>query len=161
MTDCGATGPGLVLSSRVLGEGPRSAVPVMQGRDSMTQSFFRRSVTSMAAVAMLVTGFTVPASAGTISTGQAHALAERSERLDRIGALLVREDIAAQLERFGVEPALAAERAAALSDQELIALEQGIEQATAGGDVLAVLGVLFVVLLVLELVGVTDVFSRL
>jgi len=126
----------------------------------MMHSVFCRLVTAVVAVAMLSSGFAVSASAAMISTEQAVVAAERAERLDRVGSFHARADVAAELERFGVDPALAAERAAALSDAELAELDGRIADAAAGGDLLAVLGVVFVVLLVLELVGVTDVFSR-
>jgi hypothetical protein len=126
----------------------------------MTSSVFCRFVTGIVAAALLSSGFAVSASAGVISTEQAAVVAERMERLDRVSSFLARQDVAAELERFGVDPALATERAAALSDAELAQLDGRIADAAAGGDLLAVIGVVFVVLLILELVGVTDVFSR-
>ncbi len=126
----------------------------------MLSSVFCRLVTGVVAAALLSSGFAVSASAGVISTEQAVVVAERMERLDRVASFLARQDVAAELERFGVDPALAAERAAGLSDAELTALEGRIADAAAGGDLLAVIGIVFVVLLILELVGVTDVFSR-
>ncbi|WP_405221197.1 PA2779 family protein [Lentisalinibacter sediminis] len=126
----------------------------------MTSSVFCRFVTGIVAAALLSSGFSVSASAGVISTEQAATVAERMERLDRVSSFLARQDVAAELERFGVDPALAAERAAALSDAELAELDGRIADAAAGGDLLAVIGIVFVVLLILELVGVTNVFSR-
>jgi hypothetical protein len=126
----------------------------------MTSSVFCRLVTGIVAAALLSSGFAVSASAGVISTEQAAVVAERMERLDRVSSFLARQDVAAELERFGVDPALAAERAAALSDAELAELDGRIADAAAGGDLLAVIGIVFVVLLILELVGVTNVFSR-
>lgn len=125
----------------------------------MMYSVFCRFVVGLAAVALLSSGFAVSASAGVISTEQAVVAAERAERLDRVNSFFTRGDVAAELERFGVDPALAAERAAALSDAELAELDGRIADVAAGGDLLAVLGIVFVVLLVLELVGVTNVFS--
>jgi hypothetical protein len=46
-----------------------------------------------------------------------------------------------------------------LSDAELIALAENLEELPAGG-LLGVLGVVFVVLLILELVGVTNIFTK-
>ena len=126
----------------------------------MMYSVFCRFVVGLAAVALLSSGFAVSASAGVISTEQAVVAAERAERLDRVNSFFARDDVAAELERFGVDPALATERAAALSDAELAELDGRIAEAAAGGDLLAVLGIVFVVLLVLELVGVTNIFSR-
>ncbi|MEJ2602896.1 MAG: PA2779 family protein [Gammaproteobacteria bacterium] len=125
----------------------------------MIHHFLRRFVVGLASAAMLSSGFAISASAGVISTEQAAAMAERSDRLDRVSAFLARADVAAELERYGIEPAIAAERAASLSDAELMSLDGRIADVAAGGDVLAVIGIVFVVLLILELVGVTNVFS--
>ncbi len=70
-----------------------------------------------------------------------------------------RDEVRAQLEGFGVESSMAAERAAQLSDAELQQLAMNIDSQPAGGSALAVVGIVFVVLLILELVGVTNVFS--
>lgn len=126
----------------------------------MMYSVFCRFVVGLTAAALLSSGFAVSASAGVISTEQAVIVAERAERLDRVNSFFARGDVAAELERLGVDPALAAERASALSDAELAELDGRIADVAAGGDLLAVLGIMFVVLLVLELVGVTNIFSR-
>lgn len=98
--------------------------------------------------------------AGVISTEQYIASVDRQDALERIDAVLAREEVRDRLEQLGVEPSDAIERAAALSDAELAELADNLENLPAGGDLLGVLGIVFVVLLVLELVGVTDVFSR-
>jgi hypothetical protein len=65
-----------------------------------------------------------------------------------------------QLIRLGVDPNAAAARIAALSDSELQQLEARMAELPAGADgALTVLGILLLVLLVLELLGVTDVFK--
>ncbi len=51
------------------------------------------------------------------------------------------------------------ERLNGLSTAELMALEGRLDSHLAGGDAIAVIGVVFLVLLILELVGVTDIFK--
>ncbi len=84
----------------------------------------------------------------------------RGERIDRISAFLARDSVRAQLSGLGVDASVMESRLANLTDAELLMLEQRIGELPAGGDALAVIGVLFVVLLILELVGVTDIFSK-
>ena len=48
----------------------------------------------------------------------------------------------------------------ALSDAEVATLAGQIGEAPAGGDALAVIGIVFVVLIILELVGVIDIFKK-
>ena len=69
--------------------------------------------------------------------------------------------VRAELERLGVAPADAQARVAALSDSELLALDQRMDELPAGSGALEVLGIVLLVLLVLELVGVTDIYTRL
>lgn len=75
--------------------------------------------------------------------------------------ILSREDVREQLLTFGVDPVDADLRIAALTDAEINQLQQHINDLPAGSSALAVLGAVFLVLLVLELVGVTNVFSKL
>lgn len=82
------------------------------------------------------------------------AVADRA-RLDQ---LLGRADVSERLVALGVEPAEVKARVAALSDEEVVALNQKIDQLPAGGDALGVLVFLFVLLLVTDILGFTDVF---
>lgn len=75
--------------------------------------------------------------------------------------ILAREDVREQLIALGVNPDDANLRIAALTDQELNLLQQHIKDLPVGANALAVLGAVFLVLLVLELVGVTNIFSKL
>jgi hypothetical protein len=59
-----------------------------------------------------------------------------------------------------VAPAAAAERIAALTPAELSRLATQLEQAPAGGDGLAILGIVFLVLLALEFTGTIDIFKK-
>lgn len=113
-------------------------------------------------VSMLVAGLVVPGEvrADVVSTSQALALEDEGEARALVDAYLARDSVAAELEALGVDPELARLRAASLSGSELRELAGRIDEAPAGGGVLVVLGITFVVLLVLELVGVIDIFKR-
>jgi hypothetical protein len=120
-----------------------------------------RSVLVLTLSAMLATGTPV-ASAGIIATPDAVAVDSgiaRAAQLERVNAFLAREDVRERLTAWGVEPADAAARAAALTDVELVGLTQRIDEAPAGG-ILALIGAVFVVLLILDYLGVTKVFRR-
>ena len=85
---------------------------------------------------------------------------DRRATLERIDAVLARSEVQRELERLGVDGAEASERVAALNDQELELLADRLEELPAGGDLFAVVGIAFVVILILELVGVIDIFNR-
>jgi RNase H-fold protein (predicted Holliday junction resolvase) len=124
-----------------------------------------RSVTTIALLlaANLVTlGFAQSAGAGVIGTETVIQSQERTARIERITAVLEKDTVQQQLVALGVNPADARQRVAALSDSELQSLEQRMDELPAGADgALTVLGIVLLVLLVLELVGVTDVFKSL
>ena len=111
------------------------------------------------AVAIVAVGFAPWAHAGIIGSSEFLDTEARAERIADIEIFLARADVARQLESFGVSPDMVLERVDSLTDQELLELQGAISEQVAGGDVIAVLGVIFVVLLVLELLGVTNVFS--
>ncbi len=115
---------------------------------------------TVVAAAILVLAGAWPGSAGIVSTSEALTLEEDDRARVAVDAYLQRADVAAELTALGVDPELARVRAAALSASELEELAGRIQEAPAGGGVVEVLGITFVVLLVLELVGVIDIFKR-
>ena len=119
----------------------------------------RGALLRLVSVSIICMGFAQAAPAGMIGT--AHMLDDesRAASISRIDVLLAREDVGRQLEAFGVDRAVVVERLNGLSSAELLELEGQLEEQVAGGDILAVIGIVFVVLLILELVGVTDIFK--
>ena len=95
-----------------------------------------------------------------ISTQTLIQLEERQARIDQIQSVFVREDVRNALIELGVSPEDASERVAALTDDELVILEQRMEHLPAGGSALAIIGGVFLVLLILELVGIIDIFKK-
>ena len=73
---------------------------------------------------------------------------------------LLQEAVQLQLEKMGVSPELAKARAAALTPMEQQLLQQKIADLPAGAGVVEVIGIVFIVLLILELLGVTDIFKK-
>ena len=87
------------------------------------------------------------------------AEAEESTRA-QIQAMLSRDDVRTELIRLGVEPDMAGERIAALTPSELQQLQHHMDELPTGAGVIEVIGVVFLVLLILELVGVTNIFNK-
>ena len=121
---------------------------------------FRATMLRTVSLAIVTMGFAQVAPAGMVGTDYLIDSESRAASLSRIEVLLAREDVARQLETLGVERAMIMERLDAMSHAELAALEGRIEDTVAGGDVLGLIGAVFVVLLILELVGVTNIFNR-
>jgi len=77
-----------------------------------------------------------------------------------VNATLARDQVREQFMALGVEPAEVESRLAALTDSELRMLAGQVAEAPAGADALAVIGIVFLVLLILEAVGVIDIFKK-
>jgi hypothetical protein len=125
----------------------------------MTPSKWRTALVSVLVAGIFNTGLMSAAQAGIVSTG-AIVNAEREADLAAIRSQLAREDVQSQMQKMGVDAANVDARLATLSDSELRDLADQMQKAPAGGDVLVLLGAVFVVLLVLELVGVIDIFKK-
>ena len=77
----------------------------------------------------------------------------------KVAAFLERADVVTKLEQFGVSPADAKARVAAMTDEEALALAEKIDQAPAGAsDIIGVLVFIFIVLLITDILGFTKVF---
>lgn len=115
----------------------------------------------VAVLSVLMLGATLPraAVAGIIDTQTVVTAESRANALSRIDRALSQEQVGAKLAEMGVERADIDARLASLTDVELASLADRMDNAPAGGDLLAVVGVVFIVLLVLELVGVIDIFK--
>ena len=119
-----------------------------------------RSLLSSLVVCALMLGVPSPGVANIVSTSEALAL-EDSAAWQVVDAFLACEEVTTQLTALGVDSEVARLRAEALSSEELEELATRIEQAPIGGNaVVTVLGVTFLVLLILELVGVIDIFKK-
>ena len=102
----------------------------------------------------------VPAAkSATIDTTTYLNLAKETSKAE-LEALVNREDVRQELVALGVDPDDAAARIAALTPSELSMIQGQIDSLPAGANVLVVLGVVLVVLIVLEFLGVTNVFTR-
>ena len=112
------------------------------------------------AVALLNLGSPLVVQAEVIGTLAGLESAQRDNDLARVNRALATAEAREQLWALGVDQAQVEARLARLTDSELSTLAERIDQApAAGADILAVIGVVFVVLLILEAVGVIDVFK--
>jgi len=121
---------------------------------------FRRSVIYTLCIAVLNLGSPLVAHAELVGTLQAVESGTRAQDLARVSGALAREEVRAQFAALGVDPAAIDARVARLTDPELRSLADRMQQMPAGGDALAVIGIVFLVLLILEAVGVIDVFKK-
>src|SRR5262245_18972633 len=120
----------------------------------------RHSLVAVLAVSLFASSVQSAAYAGVISTQEYLTTLDREAARARIDAVLAREEVRGKLEQYGVDPLETEARLAAMTDQELEQLATNLENMPAGGSLLAVVGVVFIVLLILELTGVIDIFNK-
>jgi uncharacterized small protein (DUF1192 family) len=94
-----------------------------------------------------------------VGTADALQAASTSHHRDQIRQILARDDVQRQLLAQGVSPAEVNARVAALSDEEARQMAEQLDNLPAGASsVLGVLFAVFVILLVTDILGLTDVF---
>ena len=101
------------------------------------------------------------ANAAMVATAEVATAGATADR-ERVRAFLDREDVRDILERWEVDPHDAQARVDSLTDAELASIAGRIDSMPAGGSTVgAILGALlliFVILLITDLLGLTDVF---
>ena len=114
----------------------------------------------MLVINLIFTTFPGASYAGLVGTDEILSADTRNRQITEIRNVLARDDVRSQMLDLGVNTADVEKRLNALTDAELARLSTGIQDLPAGGSVVAVIGILFIVLLILELLGVTNVFTR-
>jgi hypothetical protein len=112
------------------------------------------------ALSLLSIGSPLVVQAEVIGTLAGLESAQRDQDLARVNRALATAEAREQLRALGVEQVQVETRLARLTDAELSTLADRIDQAPAGAGVLEVVGIVFIVLLILEAVGVIDVFKK-
>jgi len=121
----------------------------------------RKTIATILAFTLILAGFTSQVSAAVIGTQQAILMEHRDAYIAGIQSRLASDDVRQAMIRLGVDPEQAASRVAALSDQELALLDEQLQDLPVGsGGTLALIGAVFLVLVVLEFVGIIDIFKK-
>ena len=115
-------------------------------------------------VAMLLTSLPVGAArADLVTTEQVVEQSAAADARERLAAVFLRDDVRQQMEALGVDQDEAMARLASLSDQEIQQIAGKVDELPAGQGVIAgvliVAGAVLIALVILDLVGVTDVFT--
>jgi hypothetical protein len=114
---------------------------------------FRRLMVSLLIVSLVMP---FPAVAGIVATED--VLTQSNDRA-RVANVVDRADVQAQLQAYGVSPAEVKARIAALTDEEAAELAARIDSLPAGGiGILSAILVVFLVLLITDILGLTKVF---
>lgn len=117
-----------------------------------------KKVLSTLCAALLFTVATAPVHAGLVGTDEVLAEARMEENRAELLQMLERDEVRQKLEAMGVEPADAEQRVERMTEAELAQLQTRMDEVPAGGDALGVALAVFIVFIVTDVIGATDVF---
>ena len=118
-----------------------------------------KPVSHLVVFGLLALSLHLPAAqAGMIGTESVVNAAQVQQDRERLRSTLNRDDVQAQLIARGVDPAQVQARVDSLTDQEVQTLTGKMDQLPAGGDGLGLLVLLFIVLLITDILGFTNIF---
>jgi CHASE3 domain sensor protein len=104
-----------------------------------------------------------PLQAAMVGTADILQQQDNAMARQKVAAFLERQDVAGYLSSLGVAPDEAKARVDAMTDEEIATLADKIDQLPAGGDAIGFLVVValvtFIVLMITDMMGVTDVFT--
>lgn len=129
----------------------------------MRMRIFKKLVATAMAVLMVMSVAPIGlAQAKMVTTDQVLEHADPGSDRERVESFILREDVQRQLVLQGINPEEAASRVASLSNGEIQQIAGRLDELPAGeGGVGAVVGailIIFLVLLITDLMGLTDVF---
>ncbi|HEU5138088.1 MAG TPA: PA2779 family protein [Steroidobacteraceae bacterium] len=125
----------------------------------MNHSPWRKFAVGILSVAILNMGMAGAASAAVVDTAELIAT-DRAADMSVVRSQLDRAEVRAHMEEMGMDAAAVDRRIASLNDRELHRLAVDMQNAPAGGDVVWIVGAVFIVLIILELTGVIDIFKK-
>ena len=124
----------------------------------------QKVIASFVAVAFCFLSVIVaPVQATLVDTADILTAQENDMARDKVKAFMAREDVLDHLQSFGVTAQEAQARVDTMTAEEIQLLAEKIDKMPAGGDALGFLLALavisFVVLIITDIIGVTDVFT--
>ena len=120
---------------------------------------FARPISPFVVLCLLGPGTYVPVARAAIISTEAVVNAEQAQQQrDHVRDLLNRNDVKAYLSARGVDLANVQARVDSLTDAEVHALASRLDQHPAGGGFLGVALIVFIVLLITDILGYTDIF---
>jgi len=119
-----------------------------------------KPVSHLVVLSLLALNLYLPAAhAGMVGTEAVVNAAQTQQYRERLLTALNRDDVQAQLLARGVEPAQVQARVDSLTDEEMQTLATNMDQLPAGGDsLIGALVFIFIVLLITDLLGLTNIF---
>lgn len=124
-------------------------------------NYFRRlgKVIPMLSILAFLAIQTAPLQAAMIDNGQLIAQSQHEVTKQEVLSQLDRQDVQNKLVAMGVDLDNAKQRINQMNDQELAQIAQDFDEMPAGSGLIGAVLVVFIVLVVTDMLGATDVFS--
>ena len=119
----------------------------------------RKAISLMLVTTMLSLGITAPAYAAMLGTDEILAADSVQQQRDYIKEMLQREAVQEQFVSLGVDPQQAEQRVDAMTEEEIRMLAGQLQELPAGGSALGLLGFVLIVLLITDLLNITNVYN--
>jgi hypothetical protein len=125
----------------------------------MQRLLHSKFLVAVLSVSILGAGYSSASWAGMIGTQTLLAAQTLDESRTRVNAFIARAQVSDRFIELGADPAEVQARVSALTDDELQEIESRIDEMPAGG-ILGTIGLVFIILLILEITGVIDIFKK-
>ncbi len=119
--------------------------------------FLRRPIAVLLSILLALSPL-LPAQAAMIGNEQIINQHQQGQTRDSLQQLLQQQSARQQLQALGVSPDLLKHRIDSLTDSELARINRHVDTLDAGGNILGILLVIFVVFVITDVIGATDIF---
>ena len=119
--------------------------------------FLRRPIAVLLSL-LLALAPMIPVQAAMIGNEQVINQHQQGQTRDSLQQLLQQQSARQQLQALGVSPDLVKSRIDSLTDSELARINRHVDTLDAGGNILGILLVIFVVFVITDVIGATDIF---
>ncbi len=120
---------------------------------------YQRILCAFVAIAFLGLNLNQVAVAAIVTTEQLVTAKQIDAKREQVRDWLARDEVRDLLVSRGVNPEQAKSRVSSMTDQEVVMVSNKIDQLPAGGDVVGLLLLIFLVLVITDILGITDVFT--
>ncbi len=107
---------------------------------------------------LLSVGIQAPVMADMISTQELRTTADVELKRDEIRSIIMQDEIRDFMIGNGISPADADQRLNNLSDREVLAMHQQLDDLTTGQGALGTIALVLIILILLDVTGITDIF---
>ena len=126
-------------------------------QETLMIHFLRRPIAVLLSL-LLALAPMIPAQAAMIGNEQVINQHQQGQTRDSLQQLLEQQSARQQLQALGVSPDLVKSRIDSLTDSELARINRHVDTLDAGGSILGILLVIFIVFVITDVIGATDIF---